>query len=198
MCPFPWCVLSTWNIPHCFQKLFSCLTFTDDLSGSVSHGCSCDFALLFFFKNWNYKCKVRGNLLSNWYFLQGTGGIMSTTDTGCLKTRCGLNGGAECRTPSLHGPVNSRHCYIQYGQTIALRMEDVLTSAGCTHKWRHVVVGEALPCEQAPLYLHVLFVCHVFGLISFALMCNANASLVRNWHSKCYLIITQSNTITQC
>lgn len=43
------------------------------------------------------------------------------------------------------------------------------------------MLGEALPREQAPLYLHSLFVCHVFCLrvISFALMCNANASLCR-------------------
>lgn len=36
---------------------------------------------------------------------------------------------------------------------------------------------------------------HVFGLrvISLAQMCNANASLIGNWHLKCYLIITWSN-----
>lgn len=59
----------------------------------------------------------------------------------------------------------------------------------------NVAVVEDLPCEQAELYLHSLFMCHVFlpwGHL-FALMCNANASLIGIWHS-----ITQSNTITQC
>lgn len=114
------------------------------LSGPASHGCSCDFAC-FIIWNWNYNCKVRGNLLSNWYVLRGRVGMMSMTDMQMtflkhlahLKTteKRGVDWyGAGCRTPSLHEPVDCRHCYIQHGQTFALHMEDVLTkrSAGCT------------------------------------------------------------------
>lgn len=173
-------------------------------SGPASHGCSCDFAC-FLIWNWNCDCKVRGNLLSSRYFQQGRVGVMSVTDMQMtffnvwsiwrqLRNKVWIDVG---HTPCMNWSIQD--ISIQHGQSFALHME-VISRLHSVWKWRHFVMGEALPCELAPLYLHSLFVCHVFCLrvISFALMCNANASLIGNWHSKCYLIITQSNTITQC
>lgn len=74
--------------------------------------------------------------------------------------------GAVCRTYSLHEPVWCRHSYIQRGQTGAdiyiLHMTgfNVVISGSFANEDIFVVVkcwGEALPCEQAPLYLHSLF-----------------------------------------
>lgn len=180
------------------------------ISGPVSYGCSCDLAC-FLIWNWNYDSKIRGNLLHKWYFRQGRVGMMSMAD---IQMTFFLNTWSIWRQLSNevwidvgHPPCMSRsildtvifsmdrhlHCTWRTSNIVISRLYSVW-------KWRHFVVGEALPCEQALLYLHSLLVCHVFCLrvISFALMCNANASLIGNWHSKCYLIITQSNTITQC
>lgn len=64
----------------------------------------------------------------------------------------------------LHELVDG-HRFDQHGQIFALHMENVLhNDQQVALKGRHLVVGEALPCEQAPLYLHGLFVCFLPNL----------------------------------
>lgn len=76
---------------------------------------------------WNWNCKVRVNRLSNRYFLQGRGG-MSMTDMQILfkniwptwrqlTNKVWIDWVLDVGHPFLHEPVNSRHCYIQHGQT---------------------------------------------------------------------------------
>lgn len=148
------------------------------LSGPVSHGCSCDFAC-FIIWNWNYNCKVWGNLLSNWYFPQCRVGMVSMTNmqitfflnicpiwkqlNNTVWIDCVLDvGHPPCMNRSILDTVifsmdRHLHCTWRTSNKLLSRLISIW-------KWRHFVVGEALPCEQALLYLHSLFVCHVFCL----------------------------------
>lgn len=158
-------------------------------SGPVSHGCSCDFAC-FIVWNWNYNCKVRGNLFSNLYFCKAE--LVWWAWRTCRWFFFFLNIWPDkvwidwrTKPPCMNRSILETLLYSAWTDICTAhegRLNTMISRFGkediCP------MVGEALPCEQAPLYLHSLFVCHVFCLrvISFALMCNANESLIGNWH----------------
>lgn len=100
---------------------------------------------------------------------------------------------------TVHELVNSRHLNLAWTDICtALGGGRKTWSAGCMNEdilWGGKLCLVNKLCFIYTACLYIVFFC--LRVISLALVCNANASLLGNWHSKCYLIITQSNYHTR-
>lgn len=157
-----------------FPFLLSLTTF----KWTLAHGFSCNFAG-FIMWNWNHNHKVMGSL-------------PAVTDTPCKDSLYDEQDWhtddvffkrlAHLKTTELEvGLIDINHPICMNWlilDTVLFSMDRHLHSTWRTTnivtrrlhsalKWKQFVVGEALPCEQALLFLHSLFVCHVFCLRVF-------------------------------
>lgn len=188
---FPWCgVLSTWINLHCFLNLFSLFTFTGDFEVDLCLMVAAVTLLALLFETGIITVKSEGICLvtytsarQSWYDEHDGHADDFFFFLNIWPDKVWIDW--RTKPPCMNRSILETLLYSAWTDICTAhegRLNTMISRFGkediCP------MVGEALPCEQAPLYLHSLFVCHVFCLrvISFALMCNANESLIGNWH----------------